>query len=374
MFLPWAGDAARTNALFNVDTSVVAYLIDAGWFAAGGGALPPAPIGVALNVNGVPPRGMPVNHLIYAYMVENTRSYEIFRRVAWELLHGERLGQPLSPTTHQWLRTTEALFFSDWAPSPLNLVSRVRPELAASRRNAYYRMFGMDLNHGADDGQAVRYEKPAVANRDFVATFEDFLRLVWRAVENSSNAVGPNETDPEAIGNRALLLQNMLNARRGGANRLSLLRDEFVHVATLAWFNVTVASDNDVVANLRAGGPSEEERLRLIGERVGVPAHARSHSYFQVAQPIARLLTLIEAGNFSNAGTAPNLYLPAIGNQVRDDVLRIINHWSVITGRDMKAGRVMISATSQVPASAAVARPASTGNGRVVAAASPGTN
>ena len=29
--------------------------------------------------------------LIYAYMIENTRIYEIFRRVVHELLHGEKL-------------------------------------------------------------------------------------------------------------------------------------------------------------------------------------------------------------------------------------------------------------------------------------------
>ena len=211
----------------------------------------------------------------------------------------------MTPTTHQWLRTTEALFLSDWPPAPIDLVSRARPDLAASRRNAYYRMFGMDLNHGADGGQTYPYEKPPVANRDFVATLEEFLRLVWRAIENETNTSGPRETDPEAIADCALRLQNMLNARRGGAaTGLSLARDEFVHVSTLAWFHLTVQADTAVVVDLRAGGPSEEERLRLIGERVGVPAHGRSHSYFQIATPISILLTEIELGAFSTAARA----------------------------------------------------------------------
>src|SRR5262245_36649438 len=34
------------------------------------------------------------DHLIYAYMIENTRIYEIFRRVVHEFLHGEKLGVP----------------------------------------------------------------------------------------------------------------------------------------------------------------------------------------------------------------------------------------------------------------------------------------
>ena len=32
------------------------------------------------------------DHLIYAYMIENTRIYEIFRRVLHEFVHGETLG------------------------------------------------------------------------------------------------------------------------------------------------------------------------------------------------------------------------------------------------------------------------------------------
>src|ERR1043165_7289656 len=31
------------------------------------------------------------DHLIYAYMIENTRVFEIFRRVISELVHGEKL-------------------------------------------------------------------------------------------------------------------------------------------------------------------------------------------------------------------------------------------------------------------------------------------
>ena len=169
----------------------------------------------------------------------------------------------------------------------------------------------MDLNHGADGGRTYPYEKPPVANRDFVATLEEFLRLVWRAIENATNTAGPRETDPEAIADCARRLQNMLNARRGGAaTGLSLARDEFVHVSTFAWFHLTVQANTAVVIDLRAGGPSEEERLRLIGERVGLPAHGRSHSYFQIAGPISVLLTAIELGGFSNATLAQSLLPP----------------------------------------------------------------
>src|SRR5215204_2866646 len=84
------------------------------------------------------------DHLIYAYMIENTRIYEIFRRVLYELLHGERLETP-SEETQRWVRTTEELFYRD-TPSffAFQLTSYIRPDIRASRRNAYYRMFGMD--------------------------------------------------------------------------------------------------------------------------------------------------------------------------------------------------------------------------------------
>ena len=93
------------------------------------------------------------DHLIYAYMIENTRIYEIFRRVLYEFLYGEKLGVPL-PDAQDWLRNTEELFYRDPPPFFITTItSDIRADLRASRRNAYQRMFGMDLNHGTDDGQ-----------------------------------------------------------------------------------------------------------------------------------------------------------------------------------------------------------------------------
>ena len=49
------------------------------------------------------------DHLIYAYMIENTRVYEIFRRAVYEFMHGEKIGTP-TDQSQQWLRNTEELF------------------------------------------------------------------------------------------------------------------------------------------------------------------------------------------------------------------------------------------------------------------------
>jgi hypothetical protein len=115
-------------------------------------------------------RACPVlwDHLIYAYMIENTRIYEIFRRVVHEFLHGEKLGVPgtergppgvlETAESQRWLRTTEELFYRDPPPFFITAVTGyVRPDIQATRRNAYQRMFGMDLNHGTDDNKPYAY-------------------------------------------------------------------------------------------------------------------------------------------------------------------------------------------------------------------------
>ena len=95
------------------------------------------------------------DHLIYAYMIENTRAYEIFRRVVHEFTHGEKLGSA-SRETQQWLRSTEELFYRDPPSFFISAItSHVRPDQEATRRNSYQRLLGMDLNHGAARQQAV---------------------------------------------------------------------------------------------------------------------------------------------------------------------------------------------------------------------------
>lgn len=316
------------------------------------------------------------DHLIYAYLVENTRAFDVFAKVVTELLSGERLGILQQPAAYQWLRTTEELFLKDASPFQAQaLVSRVRPDLKASRRNAYYRMFGMDLNHGSDGSTTYPYQRPEASNRDFVPTLEEFLREVWRAIENSRNTSGPNVADPSIIANLARRLQDMLNARRGSPTApLTLLREEYEFVTTMAWFHLTLLFNTPIVVELKATATSPEERLRLIGERVGIPTHARSHSYFILAPAMSTLLLQIEAGEYSDAARVPILYGTGV-NPVRDMVASIINQWSVATGRDLKAPRVTVGAPPPAMAGGTGAAVAATaaptgGNGRTPAATS----
>ena len=287
------------------------------------------------------------NHLIYAYMVENTRIFEIMRRVLQEYLHGEMLEVP-TDATHRWLRATEDLFYRDASSAGIHAVtSWVRPDIGASRRNAYFRFFGMDLNHGTADNRPYPFEKPKAANRDFVQIWEEFLREVWKGIENSINTSGVNATDDAGIANLAQQLFDMLRVRRRNGN---LSREEFVYVATLSWFHLTVEFDSPIVRDLKAEAPSPEERLRKIGERVGLPAHAKSESYFILAETMSRLLIGIEMGLFNSPANVRALYAPptpAVPNPLREDVMAIITQWSMATGRDLKAGKVTTSPRTQ---------------------------
>jgi hypothetical protein len=285
------------------------------------------------------------DHLIYAYMIENTRVYEIFRRVLHEYRHGEKLGAPLNADTQNWLRNTEELFYSDSIPFLItNVSSHIRSDPRATRRNAYQRMFGMDLNHGTDDGKPYSYVKAEAANSDFVATFEEFLREVWVGITYVGATASSNPTDDSKIATLATRLHEMLQSRRLGGN---LAREEFVSVSMMSWFHLTLESnESPIVQSLRAEAMGVENRLFKIAERVGLPAHGLSKSFFDIAVPISRLLIQIELGTYNEASFVKALYDRNASDSLEPDLRTIITHWTAITGRDVKARKVAAATTS----------------------------
>jgi hypothetical protein len=312
------------------------------------------------------------DHLIYAYLIENTRIYEIFRRVLSEYLHGERLETP-SEESQRWLRTTEELFYRDTPPFfAFQLTSYIRPDIRATRRNAYYRMFGMDLNHGTDDGNRYPYERAAASNQDFVPMFEAFLQEVWRGIVNANNTSGSDTTDDVAIANLAERLSNMLRDRREHGN---LSREEFFFVATMSWFHLTVEFDSPIVKDLKADGSNAAERLRAIGERVGLPAHGKTYDLFHLAGPMSRLLIAIESGSLNRPENVPLLYrellptvppTPTSPTPLRTDVQTIITYWASATGHNIKGEPGTAYSATVSPAIGPSAIPPSTvsSNGR----------
>jgi hypothetical protein len=279
------------------------------------------------------------NHLIYAYAIENTRAIDIFSKVLFEIVHGERLGA-ISAEGHRWARATEELFFRNQSFSFISSIqSSIRPDPGATRRNAYYRMFAMDLNHGAKDNSPYPYERGDANNKEFVATLEMLLSEIWRGYMNATNNSGPNTTDNAIIADLALQLQEMLNERRINGN---LTREEFIAVSTASWFHLTLESPNaPIIVDLKADATTTEERLRRVAERVGLASHSKSRSLFALAKPLSNLLSQIELGTYSDSLQVRPLYDPNLTPNATQDTLSIINHWASATGKNLKATPVM---------------------------------
>jgi len=279
------------------------------------------------------------DHLIYAYMVENTRLYEVFKRVMEELVHGERLGTPTGDA-QRWVRTTEELFFKDGAPFLIGSVqSHLRLDLRANRRNWYQRMFSMELNHGGEDGKPYPYTKADAANGDFVATFEELLREVWIGMTYVTATSSANPTDPAKIASLAEKLHDMLRSRRQNGN---LSREEFAAVCAMSWFHLTLEFDSPIVLSLRADATGTEQRLFKMAERVKLPAHGLAKHFFEIADPLSRILIQIETGDYNTPAAVPALYTPVSPStgSPEEAMRQIIMNWTAIRGVDVKSRKV----------------------------------
>jgi hypothetical protein len=125
----------------------------------------------------------------------------------------------------------------------------------------------------------------------------------------------------------------------------------------MSWFHLTVEFDSPIVKSLRAEATTPEERLFKIAERVGLPAHARSRDFFILAEPLSRILILIELNQFQTAASVKPLYDSAIAGTLEPLMRDIITHWSFATGRDMKVRKgseyAKVSTNGQIVKSAA---------------------
>ncbi|MVM40309.1 hypothetical protein GO730_26100 [Spirosoma sp. HMF3257] len=133
----------------------------------------------------------PPYHLIYAYLIENSRIIPIFERVMLKYMTGEDLGHA-SPFTAHWIRNTQSLFYKELnIPGFRPLLSSLLPSLDANRRNAYYRLFGLELSHGNQDNSPVPFVKSAHANLNFVPLLENLLREIWQGIINQKTPAEP---------------------------------------------------------------------------------------------------------------------------------------------------------------------------------------
>jgi hypothetical protein len=284
------------------------------------------------------------DHMVYAYLIESTGIYEIIAAILGRIVRGETLGK-LRPETLQWARATEELLFRD-PPlfSVAGIESRVRPDIRIARRNAYWRMFGLDLPHPLPPSSAAGNAQPpwkldvgAGANTMFVARWNELLTQIWTGYENKVNRVGANATDAEYVALLCLAIDDMLGNRRQGG---LLAREELSYVAALSWCHLTVEEDTPLVQDLQATATNPAERLAKLGERVGMAPAPRSRELFELAEPMSALLWGIELGLF-NPGQAPeSLYLPDAVNdpptKLNIEVNRIIDLWQSATGTRVK--------------------------------------
>jgi hypothetical protein len=319
VFNPWSPNPSPTGPVRRA-------LFDASRFA----DYPPAP-------------GAPAwDHLGYSYVLENTRAVQIFRRVVREYRSGEGLGIP-TVETQRWLDVTETLLFGAANPlTPWLSTSSVRPDPEAVRRNAYWRLFGLDLAFGGDDNRAPTYDKATAANTGFVKLFEELLFELWQAMTNIRNTSGVNASDDDRIFRIAEELGFVLQSRRQAQ---LLAREELAAATVLGWIDLTLSTDTPVVIDLRANATSQADRLRLIGERVGISAHSRSAALFSMAAELSLFLRVIEAKLVTAPDLAWVLYLeqlpsgapPGSPAPIGRESRRVITEWAAATGRDLKA-------------------------------------
>jgi hypothetical protein len=307
--------------------------------------------------------GLIWHHLVYAYLIESTGVFEVLAEVVRRLVVGESLGK-LSPEGHTWLRSTEELFFrSPPLFSITGVESEARPQARVNRRNAYWRMFGLDLPHSLpawpDSGGARRDWRTHVGlgvNTDFRATWSELLRQVWLGLENSANSSGANPTDPAYVALLCRAVKDMFNNRRQGG---LLAREEFVYVTVLSWFHLTLQTDTPIVNDLDANATSPADRLARLAERVGMAPAARSRELFDLSEPMSSVLRAIELGLFDDQTAAATLFED--GTPLGVDMRNVINLWQSATGERVKerpTGSVPVSAQPLRAPSPTAANPA----------------
>lgn len=289
------------------------------------------------------------DHFGFSYLLENTRMIQIMRRVVREFRLGEGLGVA-SVATQRWLDITETMLYAAHNPVAAWLsTSLVRPDAEAVRRNAYWRLFGMDLAFGTEDNKPFVYEKAAAANTTFVGLFEELLFELWQAITNIRNFAGVNSADDDRIYRLTEQLQFMLRSRR---QRAMLAREELAANLVVGWIQLTLDSNTPVIVDLRAQATSPADRLKIIGERVGLPAHSKSAALMSMAPDFSLILRTIEANVIAGPQFSWVLYatvpppgapLPPAGPApLGPNARRVITEWSAATGRDIKSRKVPV--------------------------------
>ncbi len=369
----------RQNFIFYEDPIVIEKAIQKHWFDITNGPI--------LAFNQFNPQDAPPYHIIYAYLLENSRIAQIIEKLIYMYQHDEILGvassaDPSQRQAMQWIFNTENLFFKTLSNNSYrNISGNLRPNQEANRRNAYYRMFGMDLAFGDPNSNGTTdysYYKAKTANKEFIILFEQFLSEVWQGYINAQNTSGANTTDYQRIIDMAMKLRQMLLARRGSTGNLqlqnyrnmNLSKEEYSSVGFMSWLFFIISYDSPLVNFLGCQANTASERLANIGRKVGIDSHKKSQALLDMAGPMATLLRTIEHGTFEVI--APNVWVrrviesqtqigaPLADQAQRDaliDILTIINNWEKATGHCIKNPQSNITGSVRVSSNGIQAKP-----------------
>ena len=306
----------------------------------------------------------PPYHIIFSYLVENTRIAQIFERLIWMYMHDEKLTKTDQARAFTWIMNTEDLFYKDSEPSnQKNILSQIRPISEATRRNAYQRMFGMDLAFGDISNNNYQYIKADFANSAFIGLFENFLMEFWQGYVNANNTSGQNTTDHQHLEELARRLQEMLMSRRTTALNFNnyryynLSKEEYSSYIFMFWLFFAISYDSPIVTFLNCNANTPGERIINIGKKVGIPAHTKSVPILDIAQPMNITLRSIELGLFNNANFLSRVIrsqatispiTPVATPQeieILNNMLLIINNWEKATGHRIKNPEAKLSGT-----------------------------
>ena len=310
-------------------------------------------------------------HLIYAYLIENSRIVQIFEKLIEKYYQDEELGIAENSLVFRWIQNTERLFFKNDSTRVENIRSLIRPSYDANRRNAYFRMLGMDLAFGDLNPQsAAGYFKAKASNQQFVPLFERYLSEIWQGYLNARNTSGPNTTDINNIEEMAMQLREMLAARRGGGESYSdrnLSREEFSSVLLASWLSFVISYNSPLVDFMGCESSTIGERLLKLGDKVGVPAHRKSQALFEMAESAATILCALEGGGILNdkdwingmLSTAdPNTAASPSQKAFMNSFLIVINNWEKATGHRIKNPEANILGTVKLQQNGSAARTA----------------
>lgn len=297
-------------------------------------------------------------HMVYAYLLENTRMFQIFDKLITMFRQDEKLTKAglegiTNTNINQLLLNTEQLFFKDFGSNSVNanIVSSLRPGSDATRRNAYHRLLGLGLNwNNYRTNAPVEFHKAEYSNKSLIAKLELFLRGFWDAYSNASNTAGVNNTDMFNLKMVVKDLRLQLMSRRSNDavfnaadyGRYHLSHEEYSSVIFAAWLKYLVLPGSPLAEYLRCDANTPGDVLVNMGNRIGLPAHTKSDALFDMADDLATFMRSVEMGFYENGTILEDVVKAhtSAGNPVyqplQEQWLNILNNWELTTGRSMK--------------------------------------